>query len=490
MKLSVVIFLWVLSFSIALAHEGTTVVVRMTPSGFEPEKVEILVGDTVVFENVDTRERWPASNIHPTHSVYPGSNIEKCFTEAEPGIFDACKGILTGEKHEFTFSKEGSWRFHDHLLPDEGGLIVVLRDEHAEEVVEESAAEVSTFVHIKTFLQGLFYRVAHWYYSARPGELTEKMMATDVFATAQDDSALRALLAVAGPDAVISDLVLESGGEVTLRDCHQQAHRIGRVAYELYGAEAFEQGTASCHSGYYHGAMEAFLSQKGTLDLSENIQNLCSIFKTQFGTFECLHGVGHGLMAYENYDLMAALHACDTLADTFSARSCYGGVFMENIVAAQGLGAIEGHATEWVSDDPHYPCSALPKNTDRYADCYLMQTSWMLSQNGYDYAKTAAECLKTLESVRSVCFQSLGRDIAGNTLRDAAQINQLCEHAPQQGGYFDKCIVGALNVIVDFWGPTLKNQAADFCATVKREGRQVCEATLAARLDDFQVKGN
>ncbi|MEK7148275.1 MAG: hypothetical protein AAB758_03170, partial [Patescibacteria group bacterium] len=106
-----------------------------------------------------------------------------------------------------------------------------------------------------------------------------------------------------------------------------------RLAYEIYGPSVFAKGNSSCHAGYYHGAMEALLKERGTKNLAANINEICSNFKTGYSTFECLHGVGHGVMAYDSYDLPRALTTCGGFETAFAKSSCYGGAFMENIVA-------------------------------------------------------------------------------------------------------------------------------------------------------------
>ena len=63
--------------------------------------------------------------MHPTHKVYPGSDIEKCGTAEESNIFDACRGLKEGESYEFTFNEKGSWRYHDHLNIKNTGSIIV-----------------------------------------------------------------------------------------------------------------------------------------------------------------------------------------------------------------------------------------------------------------------------------------------------------------------------------------------------------------------------
>ncbi len=99
--------------------------IEITATGFSPNPLTIKVGDTVTFVNKDTAQHWPASAVHPTHTVYPGSDINKCGTAEAATIFDSCKGLATGETFEFTFTHAGSWNYHDHLNPSLWGTIVV-----------------------------------------------------------------------------------------------------------------------------------------------------------------------------------------------------------------------------------------------------------------------------------------------------------------------------------------------------------------------------
>lgn len=93
--------------------------VEITSAGFSPNTLTINAGETVIFVNKDLIPHWPASAIHPTHTVYP-----------EPGgcigsRFDACHGLSGGEIFSFTFNQKGTWRYHDHLDPSLTGTIVV-----------------------------------------------------------------------------------------------------------------------------------------------------------------------------------------------------------------------------------------------------------------------------------------------------------------------------------------------------------------------------
>ena len=97
--------------------------VRITENGFEPKTLTVRAGTIVTFVNEDSNKHWPASAMHPTHTVYPGSDIKKC--GSGENILDACKGLEQGESFSFTFNEKGSWVYHDHLRTSSTGKIVV-----------------------------------------------------------------------------------------------------------------------------------------------------------------------------------------------------------------------------------------------------------------------------------------------------------------------------------------------------------------------------
>lgn len=89
---------------------GTATVI-MKQDSFDPETLTIKKGTTVIFKNDDSVERWPASNLHPTHGIYPE--------------FDPQQPVSVNQSWQFTFDKVGSWKYHDHLIPSIRGVIIV-----------------------------------------------------------------------------------------------------------------------------------------------------------------------------------------------------------------------------------------------------------------------------------------------------------------------------------------------------------------------------
>lgn len=93
-----------------------------TEEGYAPSKVTIKKGEKIRFENsADEWEMWPASAVHPTHSIYPQSSPSDCLGSS----FDACEHLAPGQAWEFVFDEAGEWRFHDHIHPSKTGVITV-----------------------------------------------------------------------------------------------------------------------------------------------------------------------------------------------------------------------------------------------------------------------------------------------------------------------------------------------------------------------------
>ena len=243
-------------------------------------------------------------------------------------------------------------------------------------------------------------------------------------------------------------------------DCHNRAHELGRRAYELLGSTAFKSCGIECHSGCRHGATEAFFSDKGSESLAANIKLLCEDEKGGFGLHQCLHGTGHGLMAWFDYDIHGALKACDLIESQQHRGSCHSGVFMENIVGglASSSSEKEGyHITKYLNDDPHYPCNVLD---DKYKNlCYFLQTDRMLALLG-SQRHVGDECAKIPEQFQHNCFFSMGRTISGSVLQEPARSFELCGTI-QDIKNRNTCLRGVLADLI--WDETHAERAIAFC---------------------------
>jgi mono/diheme cytochrome c family protein len=230
-----------------------------------------------------------------------------------------------------------------------------------------------------------------------------------------------------GPKAALDtfDQDIKTPGPIE-RDCHRIAHAIGAGALSHYDGnvgQAFVAGRASCTSGYYHGILErAFLGIPQS-ELGAASRKFCSsaeVRKTQFIAYQCVHGLGHGLMIYTGYDLPASLKTCDKLSNGWDATSCTGGVFMENYQSSYGV------KSRWLrSNDLIYPCNAVAQRYKYY--CYDLVTARILPKVDYNWVKAAKVCRKSEKGWVAICFQSLGRDASGFTRLDPVRILKICK---------------------------------------------------------------
>lgn len=99
--------------------------ITYTDNGFSPANLMIAQGTKVIFMNSASDAFWPASNVHPTHSLYDGTTLQQHCADPTATTFDACGPIAPGSSWSFTFTKTGTWTYHNHLNPSEGGTITV-----------------------------------------------------------------------------------------------------------------------------------------------------------------------------------------------------------------------------------------------------------------------------------------------------------------------------------------------------------------------------
>jgi len=243
-----------------------------------------------------------------------------------------------------------------------------------------------------------------------------------------------------GPKAALATFVRDMRtNRYVEENCHRIAHAIGAGSLTRFHGnvgEAFAKGSSACWSGYYHGILERAFQGVPNDKIGTVARRLCasaSIRRIAFIAYQCVHGLGHGLMIYTGYDLPLSLRICDQLATSWDQVSCSGGVFMENQSSSYG------YRSRWLKrSQPLYPCTAVAERHKLY--CYLMVTSQILRDVGYSWTKTVAWCRRSESGWVRTCFQSLGRDASGNTRGDVAKIERICALA---GDMARECIRGA-----------------------------------------------
>jgi hypothetical protein len=258
-------------------------------------------------------------------------------------------------------------------------------------------------------------------------------------------------------------------------ECHQITHAIGRAAAKRSGGvgEAFSEGDAVCWSGYYHGVMEGILDEVGIEALPAELNGVCSTIEGKeefsFSYYNCVHGLGHGIMQLYENDVPESLAVCSTLDGDWEQSSCAGGVFMENIMIED-----RGGVSEYLkADDPVYPCNAVAET--HKPDCYMMQTSHMLTALDNDFSKVFAICDGVEIAHRGTCYQSAGRDASGRSISDVEQTKATCMLGRDTFAQ-ENCVVGAVKDFVSYFNSDAKGY--EFCASLRPDLAQVCRGVV------------
>jgi plastocyanin len=99
------------SISPSSSSEGSIHKIVLNENGFSPSEIIIKPGDSIEFTTSLNKPFWPASDLHPSHGIYPE--------------FDPQQPVEPAESWTFKFQKSGRWKYHDHLQPQYRATIVV-----------------------------------------------------------------------------------------------------------------------------------------------------------------------------------------------------------------------------------------------------------------------------------------------------------------------------------------------------------------------------
>jgi hypothetical protein len=262
---------------------------------------------------------------------------------------------------------------------------------------------------------------------------------------------------------------------------HDMAHSVGRETAKDYGSnfKAFDLCPITFNYGCSHGFFEYVLARTDTP--KEAATTICESLNgsDNFLTagFSCYHGVGHGIMMAEAYNVQNSLNACNTMPKDTAKDGCWQGVFMENVNAGMTGRALPG---VFKRSDPLAPCD---KVGDRYKhECFINHAGWLMTVAHNDVSKGTRYCLKAKGRFLSSCMQSIGLMVTNpvwqSTLapelagQPPARIAAgLCNRFPAAGQ--EDCVVAGVDNIANFDQLNVTRQRA-FCAAVPGAHQEAC----------------
>jgi plastocyanin len=234
-----------LSALFLMTQQPRTIVLK--DDGFHPRVLKVRQGEKVTFKSERNKYYWPASDFHPTHTIFPA--------------FDSKEPVRPDATWSFTFEKPGVYKYHDHLAAYYFGIIRVT--DKAGNVPENCLEQGGEF----------------------------ECWQNEIFLT----------LAEQGVDAAydtVSKLFNSTPGFA--ESCHGITHNIGLASYQFFRSDPnfiYSPKAVVCAAGFYHGFMEGYLGSSG--DIKDSAR-LCDEIGKRLGEespdarLQCYHGVGHG----------------------------------------------------------------------------------------------------------------------------------------------------------------------------------------------------
>ncbi|MBX4196860.1 hypothetical protein KW805_04700 [Candidatus Pacearchaeota archaeon] len=208
-------------------------------------------------------------------------------------------------------------------------------------------------------------------------------------------------------------------GNLTSDECHFILHELGDYASKKIGIKkSLQEATETCRAGFIHGL---FLNSNLT---EVHDTSLCTGFFTKKLRLQCLHGLGHGLTVFFDYNLSEALGVCKSGKNDGYQSACASGVFMEEF-------SPRAHLSRNATNETFEIC----ENNDFKSEC-----NWYIGIRITQYNKSLTqglkECNNAGQNYHTDCERGIGVLAARRTNYDKENVFSIC-------GISKECLFGA-----------------------------------------------
>lgn len=368
------------------SYGSLSVIIELDEKGFKPQEIQVRKNTVVKFITSRNEPFWPASNLHPTHQIYPQ--------------FDPQRQIEPSKSWEFKFDKVGKWKYHDHLNPNYIATIIVVDSNENKNKAAISLAPICGSVDISKKQQC-------W------DELLEQTVKHKGL-----DAAFQLFAELYQTDPSIP------------KACHGWAHILGKAAYELFRNNKdfiLKKETSYCGYGFFHGFIEKLLQETGDVKATREFCNYASkqLKDEAPGVYRnCLHGIGHGSIEVDdpklwgNFQTMleTGLKTCEAvLTDKGELIECFDGSFN-----AMQQNAYHGEYKLSIDRDDLFKYCRMQK--EQYWDsCYYEFTGLIGEVTKHDFKKAASLILKDI-SARSFVSRTIMK-LSADFFQDDIELN-------------------------------------------------------------------
>jgi hypothetical protein len=302
-------------------------------------------------------------------------------------------------------------------------------------------------------------------------------------------------------------------------DLHLLGHDIGDVLFKQEGIEAITACDNDFRNACSHSVVIGIFSEKGELALPQ-IAEACKRAPGGKGAYTmCFHGLGHGILSFEGYDMEKASQICQktgTKEYGFNeSAQCIGGMVME--IIGGGFHDKEVWSKQrqkyLFKENPLNLCSQnyIPDNAKNF--CYDYLTPFLFEAVGADVGNPKDEdfikAFKFCENIsgnevwKDACFGGFGKEFDGlvqsrdirldsfSSISDdkLRQIHKWCALTADKEGQ-KSCMVHALNSL--YWGGENDRKISiNFCnQSLTNELQSICFSNLTNNVSYYISDNN
>lgn len=259
--------------------------------------------------------------------------------------------------------------------------------------------------------------------------------------------------------------------------CHALVHSIGHTAYHTYDdfGVAMLYAEPVCNVGYIHGVSQSHFAHAS--DIANEVQQVCAEYDIDSSIgWECVHGVGHGLMLGTDNDVPQSLEYCDLFSRDEERYACYTGLFMENFHTNEMF-----HPTDFLdTEEPFRVCTGLAEQYQKACNHYAIH--YYIRANENDFQAALDYCGQLDRALRVDCAGGVGDLAIKEHIDQPLHVEKLCMTADTTFMQ-NSCIANMTALYTNQFG--VRADGLRLCEQLQSGNASVCEHVVEQIPSDF-----
>jgi len=252
---------------------------------------------------------------------------------------------------------------------------------------------------------------------------------------------------------------------------HAASHAFGEALYAIEGIGGISVCDQQFGYGCFHQVTAEEIFNKGLGSIA-SLGTLCN------GMIECLHGAGHGILAYLGYgrsNLDEALRACSKMPGGNVYNGCADGVIMEYDLRIMANNENPTTGFRHIGSNLYEPCDTLTSQFER-SECYFWQPrvwteNWIKTETPENILVRSAKLCNALAGDSKVfCITGIGQTVPSSSGYNVARSAKLCATLSDELSR-NTCTSAAAKV---FAGATSRGDATVLCNTLTLPTSKAC----------------